>query len=236
MKKPAKKLAKAPAKTSAKTPAAPVVAQAPAPAGVPAGVSASVPAPASPAAPRRAAEPDAAPLLALIDRIVQKDQQALADLYDHASGRVYGLALRIARSEALAEEIAGDVFLQVWKTAASYSQERGHPMAWLMVITRSRALDALRRVDQAQTHPEPETLAEAQDGGDDPQNLLDALQEGSALHAAIAGLPAVQRQLLALAFFQGMTHSEIAAHVVMPLGTVKTHVRRALQALRGALE
>ena len=232
MKKPAKKLANAPAKTSTKTPAAPVIARAPAPAGVRAGVSA----PASPAASRRAAEPDAAPLLALLDRIVQKDQQALADLYDHASGRVYGLALRIARSEALAEEIAGDVFLQVWKTAASYSQERGHPMAWLMVITRSRALDALRRVDPAQTHPEPETLAEAQDGGDDPQNLLGALQEGSALHAAIAGLPAVQRQLLALAFFQGMTHSEIAAHVVMPLGTVKTHVRRALQALRSALE
>ena len=228
MKKPAKKLAKAPAKTLAKTPAAPVVARAPAPAGVPA--------PASPAAPRRAAEPDAAPLLALIDRIVQKDQRALADLYDHASGRVYGLALRIARSEALAEEIAGDVFLQVWKTAASYSQERGHPMAWLMVITRSRALDALRRVDPAQTHPEPETLAEAQSGGDDPQNLLGALQEGSALHAAIAGLPAVQRQLLALAFFQGMTHSEIAAHLAMPLGTVKTHVRRALHALRSALE
>ena len=107
MKKPAKKLANAPAKTSAKTPAAPVVARAPAPAGVPA--------PASPAAPRRAAEPDAAPLFALLDRIVQKDQQALADLYDHASGRVYGLALRIARSEALAEEIAGDVFCRYGK-------------------------------------------------------------------------------------------------------------------------
>lgn len=187
-------------------------------------------------APRRAAEPDAAPLIALLDRIVLKDQQALADLYDRTSGRVYGLALRIARSEALAEEIAGDVFLQIWKTAANYSAERGHPMAWLMVITRSRALDALRRVDPAQAHPEPETLAEAQDGGDDPQNLLSALQEGSALHAAIAGLPAVQRQLLALAFFQGMTHSEIAAHVAIPLGTVKTHVRRALQSLRSALE
>lgn len=186
-------------------------------------------------APRRAAEPDAAPLIALLDRIVLKDQQALADLYDRTTGRVYGLALRITRSEALAEEIAGDVYLQVWKTAASYSQERGHPLAWLMVMTRSRALDALRRIDPAMAHPEPETLAETSGGGD-PQNLLGALQEGTALYAAIAQLPAVQRQLLALAFFQGMTHSEIAAHAAMPLGTVKTHVRRALQSLRSALE
>ncbi len=181
------------------------------------------------------APPDAAPLIALVERIVKQDQQALADLYEQSAGRVYGLALRIARSEAMAEEITGDVYLQVWKTAAKYSEERGHPLAWLMVIARSRALDALRRVDPAEAHPEPETLAVfAHD--DDPQSLLDALQSGTALHLAIATLPPVQRQLLALAFFQGMTHSEIASHLTMPLGTVKTHLRRALQTLRGVLE
>ncbi len=184
---------------------------------------------------RDASGADSADLVALLTRIAKQDHRALAAFYDTTAGRVYGLALRIARSEALAEEISGDVYLQVWKNAASYNAERGHPLAWLMVMTRSRALDQLRRVDPAESHAEPELLAEAVDEND-PRNLLAAVQEHGALHAALAALPAVQRQLLALAFFQGLTHSEIAAHTRMPLGTVKTHVRRALQALRTALE
>jgi RNA polymerase sigma-70 factor (ECF subfamily) len=179
--------------------------------------------------------PDAAPFLALFERIGQREEKALARLYDLTVGRVYGLALRIARNEAAAEEIAEDVYLQVWKSVASYSQERGHPLAWMMVITRSRALDYLRREDPAQVHPEPETLADYADTGDDPQDLLIALEEGSALHAALGRLPALQRQLLALAFFQGLSHSEIASHAQLPLGTVKTHLRRALQSLRASL-
>ena len=182
-----------------------------------------------------ARDTDAARLAALLARIATQDQQALASFYDETAGRVYGLALRIARSEVLAEEISGDVFLQVWKSAVTYSEARGHPLAWLMVITRSRALDQLRRVDPAESHAEPELLAEAIDEND-PRNLLAAVQEHGALHAALAALPAVQRQLLALAFFQGLTHSEIATHTRLPLGTVKTHVRRALQTLRAALE
>jgi RNA polymerase sigma-70 factor (ECF subfamily) len=171
----------------------------------------------------------------LFERIRMQDQKALAALYDQTVGRVYGLALRVSRNEQAAEEIAEDVYLQVWKSAATYSEERGHPLAWMMVITRSRALDYLRRQDPAQSHPEPETLAEYGDSGNDPRELLEALQSGTALHAAIADLPAIQRQLLALAFFQGLSHSEIAAHACLPLGTVKTHLRRALAALRAVL-
>ena len=184
---------------------------------------------------RHARGADGDDLVALLARIAAQDQPARAAFYDVTAGRVYGLALRIARSEALAEEISGDVYLQVWKNAASYNAERGHPLAWLMVMTRSRALDQLRRVDPAESHAEPELLADAVDEND-PRNLLAAVQEHGALHAALAALPAVQRQLLALAFFQGLTHSEIAAHTRLPLGTVKTHVRRALQTLRAALE
>ena len=184
---------------------------------------------------RHARGADGDDLVALLARIAAQDQPALAAFYDVTAGRVYGLALRIARSEALAEEISGDVYLQVWKNAASYNAERGHPLAWLMVMTRSRALDQLRRVDPAESHAEPELLADAVDEND-PRNLLAAVQEHGALHAALAALPAVHRQLLALAFFQGLTHSEIAAHTRLPLGTVKTHVRRALQTLRAALE
>jgi len=179
--------------------------------------------------------PDAAPLLALFERIQSRDEKALAKLYEQTVGRVYGLALRISRNEAAAEEIAEDVYLQVWKSIATYSAERGHPLAWMMIITRSRALDYLRREDPADSHPEPETLASYADTDDDPQDLLSAMQSGTALHEAIAGLPAMQRQLLALAFFQGLSHSEIAAHARLPLGTVKTHLRRALIALRAVL-
>ena len=179
--------------------------------------------------------PDPAPLVALFERIMRKEEKALAKLYEVTVGRVYGLALRISRNEAAAEEIAEDVYLQVWKNAATYSAERGHPLAWMMVITRSRSLDYLRRVDQAESHPEPETLADYADADDDPQDLLESMQTGTALHAAIATLPAIQRQLLSLAFFQGLSHSEIAEHARLPLGTVKTHLRRALLGLRAVL-
>ena len=179
---------------------------------------------------------DAAPLAALLAAVARRDEAALARIYDLTIGRVYGVCLRIARKPEAAEEIAGDVYLQVWTSAHTYNAERGHPLAWLMVIARSRALDHLRRADPAESHAEPETLADYALTADDPHNLLAAAEAGSALHAAMAALPAVQRQLLALAFFQGLSHSEIAQHARLPLGTVKTHVRRALAALRAALE
>jgi RNA polymerase sigma-70 factor (ECF subfamily) len=194
-------------------------------------------APAKPATPaaKPFKTPDAAPLIALFERIITRDEKALAKLYEQTIGRVYGLALRISRNEAAAEEIAEDVYLQVWKNAATYSAERGHPLAWMMVITRSRALDYLRREDPAESHPEPETLADYAEADNDPRDLLESMQDNTALHAAIAALPALQRQLLALAFFQGLSHSEIASHAQLPLGTVKTHLRRALQSLRAVL-
>lgn len=179
---------------------------------------------------------DAAPLIYLVRRVAQRDPEALSALYDLVVGRVYGLALRIARKPEAAEEITGDVFLQVWNNASSYSVERGHPMAWLLVMARSRALDHLRRQDPADSHPAPELLADLRAPDvDNPHNLLEATQSAGALHAAVANLPAIERQLLALAFFNGMTHHEIARHARLPLGTVKTHIRRALAALRGVL-
>ncbi len=205
-----------------------------APAGAGRAVAAARPAAAGSRA-AAAKAPDPAPLIALFKRIQAQDQKALAALYDQTVGRVYGLALRISRNEAAAEEIAEDVYMQVWRSAATYSEERGHPLAWMMVITRSRALDHLRRQDPAESHPEPETLADYADSAGDPRDLIEALQSGTALHAAIAVLPAMQRQLLALAFFQGLSHSEIAEHSRLPLGTVKTHLRRALASLRQAL-
>ena len=178
---------------------------------------------------------DAGPLVDLLHGIAGGEQRALARLHELTIGRVYGLALRIVRKPEAAEEIAGDVYLQVWKSASSFTEERGHPLAWLMVITRSRALDHLRRADGAESHPDPESLVNYALDENDPHNLLAATQSNAALRAALADLSPMQRQLLALAFFQGMSHSDIAGHMRMPLGTVKTHVRRALAALHAAL-
>ena len=181
-------------------------------------------------------EPDAGALADLLRRICAEDEEAFAELYDATLGRVYGLALRILRDPQSAEEVTEDVFFQVWRQARRYDPARGRPLAWILTIARSRALDHLRRRDPAQPHPEPDTLLAAEaaaPGG--PQDLLAASRDGERLHAALAGLDPLPRQMIALAFFRGCTHEEIALQADLPLGTVKSHIRRALAVLRAAL-
>lgn len=171
-----------------------------------------------------------------IAQIARGDEQALGRLYDVTLGRVYGLALRITRNPQAAEEVAEDVYWQVWRQALRFDATRGHAMGWLLTMTRSRALDNLRRADEAQPHPEPESLIDGEPSeAGDPQDLLDATQRDHLLHAALAKLDALPRQLLALAFFRGLTHEEIAAQSALPLGTVKSQIRRALAALKNVL-
>ncbi len=169
-----------------------------------------------------------------VGRIVLGDQKALGRVYDLTVSRVYGLALRITARPESAEEVAEDVYLQVWRTAKDYRVERGKVIAWLLTIARSRAIDYLRGRDIAEPTENPEDLA-PHDEDKDPQDLLSATQENARLHAAIEGLESIQRQLLSLAFFRGLTHEEIAAHTRLPLGSVKTHLRRALGELRTQL-
>lgn len=165
------------------------------------------------------------------------DEAALGLLYDATIGRVYGLALRITRSRETAEEVAEDVYMQVWRDASRFDPQRGvSVLGWLLVICRSRALDALRRADCADAHPEPHTLAPELAVDDTPEALLQAAQQNSALRAALEQLTPLQRQMLALAFFRGLTHEEIANQLALPLGTVKSHIRRALIALKEHLE
>jgi RNA polymerase sigma factor (sigma-70 family) len=172
----------------------------------------------------------------LLAGIANGDEQALGAFYDATVSRVYGLALRIVRRREAAEEIVEDVYLQVWQQAGRYDVTRGKPLTWLLTICRSRALDYLRRDDEAITHPEPETLVtERADERADPQDLLLTLERNSQLYAILEQLIPVQRQLLALAFFRGMTHQEIAEHTQLPLGTVKSHVRKALDKMRELL-
>lgn len=172
----------------------------------------------------------------LITRLVARDQAALVSFYDATSARAYALALRITGQPAAAEEVVSDVYFQVWQQAERYDAARGRVLAWLLTICRSRALDWLRRRDDAELHPEPQTLRpDIYRDDEGPMNMLMAVERNSGVHAALAVLNETQQKLLSLAFFRGMTHQEIARHTGMPLGSVKTTLRKAMQTLKQLL-
>ena len=172
-------------------------------------------------------------LVALLQAVQSKDRSAFEVLYDTTVHRIFSLAMRITRQPALAEEVVSDVYLQVWQQAASYSPERGKVIAWLCVLCRSRALDALRRAKTAIRQEEVglDAVPEQQDSREPPDLLL-AVEQGSAVHAALGKLTEQQRQLVALAYFKGYTHSELAAIMDMPIGTVKTNLSRTMSKLK----
>jgi RNA polymerase sigma factor (sigma-70 family) len=181
-------------------------------------------------------------LAGLVRRVCDQHEPSLARLYEATSGRVHGLALRIVRVAALAEEVVEDVFWQVWREAPRFDAERGRVMAWLLAIARSRAIDALRRNERVRASEVAvddddalDSLAEGRECSDDPFDLISASQHHSKLHALLAGLEPLPRQLLALAFMRGCTHEEIAEQTGLALGTVKSHIRRTLVALRSQL-
>lgn len=186
--------------------------------------------------PAKAPEPQQELLRSLLTRLVTGDTGALAALYDATAARAYGVALRITRDASSAEEVVSDVYLQIWKTAARYDAARGPVIAWLLVICRSRALDTLRRRDTAELHPTPEQLRPDLDRSDSgPFDDFVALERSTRVHAAISHLDDKSKQLLALAFFQGLSHQEIADHTRLPLGSVKTVLRTAMLKLQGIL-
>lgn len=184
--------------------------------------------------------PDEAALVALMGRIRFGDADALGSLYDLALGRVYGLALRVLRQPQDAEEVVSDVFLQVWDQAVSYCPQRGSVMAWLQTLAWSRAVDRLRRLrrQRLETPLHPEGDEDAYASGEDlpVDALLDRLGNVQALQQAFASLSPVQRTVLELAYREELSQPEIAERTGLPLGTVKSHARRGLAALREALE
>lgn len=170
----------------------------------------------------------------LLERIVDQDQLAFSTLYEIMLARVYSVAFRITRCIPTAEEVAEDTFWQVWRQAPRFDPLRGSAVAWILTIARSRALDALRQQDNP--------VADREDGVEwaapethNPIDLLAAVQEGSRLYAALATLEPATQQVLTLAFFRGLTHDEIARHSGLPLGTVKSLIRRALLHLKQTL-
>jgi RNA polymerase sigma-70 factor (ECF subfamily) len=183
-------------------------------------------------------QPDAqqAELAALLGRIANGDQGALESFYDRTLPRVFAVARRFCADPALAEEVTEDVYFQVWREAGRFDPERAPALGWLLMLARSRALDALRRAEPVLVTEDPLALvAEDGDPAVDPLQLLGSLQRDSEVHRALATLPARDRQIVALSFLRGLTHAEIAATTRLPLGTIKTAVRRSLLALRGQL-
>lgn len=173
-------------------------------------------------------------LAACLARVRARDEAALGELYDATVDRVYGLALRVMRNAHDAEEIVSRVYTQVWDNAGSFDEKRGKVLSWLLIICRSRALDALRARDRAEPCEDIGEIADIAHAAD-PFSLLDNQRRKTAVHEALRQLTAEQRDLIALAFFRGYTHEEIAVHRQQPLGSVKSGMRRALQQMRAAL-
>lgn len=176
----------------------------------------------------------------IVQGMIARNEESLAELYDCTLSKVYGLALKITRRHDLAEDAVEDTYYQAWQEAARFDSARGPTMAWLMMICRSRAIDVLRRLDSAESHAEPQDLmtpeaATNHDSAVAPLDKLLTLERDSALHGAITTLNAVQRQLIALAFFKGLTHEEIALQMAMPLGSVKSNIKRAQTKLKSVL-
>lgn len=173
-------------------------------------------------------------LESLLAAIAQRDESAFGTFYDATLGRAYGLALRITQRHEFAEEVICDVYLQVWRQADHFDPRRGDALAWLMLLCRSRALDLLRRESHmAQSEPLTETRLAEQ--AFHPQDLYSVREQNKALCEALESLDEHQRQLLALAFFRGYSHNELASFTGLPLGTVKTRLRRAMAILKERL-
>lgn len=169
----------------------------------------------------------------LLERVGRGDREAFRQLYDLQSSRLYAVALRITRQTALASDAVHDAFLQVWRNAARFDAARGNAEAWLVTLVRYRALDIARRRGREVSD---EGMPEQADPGPDALARLSQGREARALHACLLSLAEERRRLIVLAFVDGLSHSEVAERVDMPLGTVKSWIRRGLQALRACLE
>lgn len=183
-----------------------------------------------------------APLdITLLERIVARDESAVAVLYDRHSRLLFGLILRMLRDRGEAEEALQEVFWSVWSKAESYNVALGSPVAWLVRIARNRSIDRLRaksvRVQTLQPVDEPprNTGDQPSPETDNPESSASRSEERDGILRALAALPCDQRELIEHAYFLGLTHSELASRFGLPLGTVKTRVRTGMHALRERL-
>jgi RNA polymerase sigma factor (sigma-70 family) len=178
-------------------------------------------------------------LIALLDRVALADESALRELYDLTSSKLYGVAVRVVSNRGWAEDVLQEAFLNIWRIAADYKATLSPPMAWMALVVRSRGLDFLRRrtTGRADTMQELDDMISDTVEGDSP-NPLDttlASQQARALHDCLAQLEHKQREVVSLAYLRDLSHGELAEQLKLPLGTVKTWIRRGLEQLRGCM-
>jgi RNA polymerase sigma-70 factor (ECF subfamily) len=165
--------------------------------------------------------------LALVTAIRVGDESAMAALYDRYSSIVYSVALRVLQDTGAAEDVLQDIFMQLWRNPGAFDSSRGNMAAWLAVISRNRAIDRLRKrrpesdIEEVVVSVEPDLASEA-----DRERAMDRVR------GALQGMPAAQRSALQMAYFEGLSHSEIAEKTGEPLGTIKTRIRSGLLILR----
>jgi len=177
------------------------------------------------------------PDAALVHRLLQRDVRAFEEIYDRHSRAVYGLVLRILQQAGTAEEVVQDVFLQLWRNAARYDEQRGPFVPWLLTLARNRALDTLRlkserqrrREDQTEELPPITTAPEY-------EKALDEKRRCERVRALMSSLTPQQKRAIELAYFEGLSHTEIAAALREPLGTVKSWIRNGLLRLKEGLQ
>jgi len=174
----------------------------------------------------------------LLARVARGDQGALGELYDATSSGLFGLIRNIVQDDAAAEEIVLDVYSQVWRMASAYAPEKGAPLTWLFLLGRSRAIDHLRsRARRSRERERPLEAAFAHSHPDpDPEMSVLSESRRNMILSALGGLSPEQREVLKLAFFDGLTHGEIAEQTGMPLGTVKTRIRLGMVHMRESLK
>ena len=169
----------------------------------------------------------------LVHALQRQEESALAALYDQYGGPVYQLALRITHDPGTAEEICLDAFLQLWRQADRFNAAQGSLSSWLFTITRSRAIDRVRAAGAAKRTEVEDPIPVNEP--DQPDAMAEIAERRRLVRAAMAGLPPNQRAALELAYYEGLSHSQIAARLGEPLGTVKTRIRQAMGVLRDAL-
>ena len=176
----------------------------------------------------------------LLALVAKGDQQAFSQLYDHSSTLLFTLAVRILGNREEAAELLQDVYLEVWRKVSRYDVGRGTPVAWLVTLTKSRAIDRLRaraaRGYQATNSLEAGTAMQVADPSPSPLETQANQELRLAVGTAVAGLPQAQQQAIELAYYEGLSHAEIAQRLNQPLGTVKTRIKLGMSKLRDGLQ
>jgi RNA polymerase sigma-70 factor (ECF subfamily) len=176
----------------------------------------------------------------LVARIAQGDASALEQLYDRYVRQCFGLALRMLGDSAVAEEVVQEVFLKLWTNPGSYSTQKGKFVSWLLSLIHHRCIDELRkksRTDVALEEGDTASVLNTEPDPDlEPADQVWVMEQQRAVRQALAQIPENQRQVLELAYYRGLSHSEIATKLGQPLGTVKTRIRLGMNSLRQLLE